>query len=225
MILRSPFLLSLAARLALAGTLAVPAFALAQQTATAEAPTATPAAGAHVSAPVPADAAKAPASGQQPAQSGPAATAATPEAGPAPQPSATTTAPAQPAPQMFPGPAQAAPTAPAAGSLLQTIVSLLFVLALLVGLAWAMKRFGPRAMGGAANMRVIGALSLGGRERIMVVEVADQWIVVGAAPGRVNVLTTMPRQEGVEAPAPMAAGLPSGFADWLKQTIDKRNAK
>jgi flagellar protein FliO/FliZ len=129
---------------------------------------------------------------------------------------------------MFPGPAQAAqssPSAPAAGSLLQTIVSLLFVLALLVGLAWAMKRFGPRAMGSAANMRVVGALSLGGRERIMVVEVADQWIVVGAAPGRVNVLTTMPRQEGVEPPAPMAAGLPSGFADWLKQTIDKRNAK
>jgi flagellar protein FliO/FliZ len=225
MILRSTFLLSLAARLALAATLAVPAFALAQQAATAEAATATPAAGAHASAPAPADAAKAPASGQQPAQSGPADTAATREAGPAPQPPATTTAPAQPAPQMFPGPAQAAPSAPAAGSLLQTIVSLLFVLALLVGLAWAMKRFGPRAMGGAANMRVIGALSLGGRERIMVVEVADQWIVVGAAPGRVNVLTTMPRQEGVEAPAPMASGLPSGFADWLKQTIDKRNAK
>lgn len=133
--------------------------------------------------------------------------------------------PAQPAAPMFPGPAQSAQSAPAAGSLLQTIVSLLFVLALVVGLAWFLKRFGPRAIGGAANMRVIGSLSLGGRERVMLVEVADQWIVVGAAPGRVNVLATMPKQEGVEPPAPMAAGLPSGFADWLKQTIDKRNAK
>jgi flagellar protein FliO/FliZ len=209
MILRFPPVTSLAARLALAATLAVPAFALAQQAPVADAA-----------------AAKA-ASVQQPAQPSPATAAAATDAGAAPQQPApaTTPAPAQPTPQMFPGPAQSAPSAPAAGSLLQTIVSLLFVLALLVGLAWAMKRFGPRAMGGGANMRVVGALSLGGRERIMVVEVADQWIVVGAAPGRVNVLTTMPRQEGVEAPAPMAAGLPSGFADWLKQTIDKRNAK
>jgi flagellar protein FliO/FliZ len=209
MILRFPPVTSLAARLALAATLAVPAFALAQQAPVADAA-----------------AAKA-ASVQQPAQPSPATAAAATDAGAAPQQPApaTTPAPAQPTPQMFPGPAQSAPSAPAAGSLLQTIVSLLFVLALLVGLAWAMKRFGPRAMGGGANMRVVGALSLGGRERIMVVEVADQWIVVGAAPGRVNVLTTMPRQEGVEPPAPMAAGLPSGFADWLKQTIDKRNAK
>lgn len=208
MILRFPSVTSLAARLALAATLAAPAFALAQQ-----APAADPAAAKAASAAQPAPTSPAPAT----------------DAG-APQQAAPATAPAaaQPAPQMFPGPAQVAqssPSAPAAGSLLQTIVSLLFVLALLVGLAWAMKRFGPRAMGGGANMRVIGALSLGGRERIMVVEVADQWIVVGAAPGRVNVLTTMPKQEGVEPPAPLAAGLPSGFADWLKQTIDKRNAK
>lgn len=160
---------------------------------------------------------QAPAPEPQAAQAAPAEAAAGAQQQPAAAPS-----PARPAPQMFPGPAQ---SAPAAGSLLQTIVSLLFVLALVVGLAWFMKRFGPRAPGGAANMRVIGALSLGGRERVMVVEVADQWIVVGAAPGRVNVLTTMPKQEGVEPPAPMAAGLPSGFADWLKQTIDKRNAK
>jgi flagellar protein FliO/FliZ len=43
---------------------------------------------------------------------------------------------------------------------------------------------------------MVGALSLGGRERIMVVEVGDQWIVVGASPGRVNALATMPKQEG-----------------------------
>jgi flagellar protein FliO/FliZ len=211
MILRFPSPTTLAARIALAAMLAVPAFAVAQQGAAADA--SKPAASEQAAT----------ASGQQPAQAGPAASA--PDTAPAQQQSAPTATPAQPAPQMFPGPVQSAPSAPAAGSLLQTIVSLLFVLALLVGLAWAMKRFGPRAMGGAANMRVVGALSLGGRERIMVVEVADQWIVVGAAPGRVNVLTTMPKQEGVEPPAPMAAGLPSGFADWLKQTIDRRNAK
>jgi flagellar protein FliO/FliZ len=117
-----------------------------------------------------------------------------------------------------------APAGPSAGSLLQTTLALLFVLALLAGLAWFLKRYGPRAGGGSAHLRVVGALSLGGRERIMVVEVGDQWIVVGASPGRVNALATMPKQEGVE-PSAALAGQATGFADWLKQTIDKRNAK
>ena len=99
----------------------------------------------------------------------------------------------------------------------------------LIGLAWLLKRYGPKPGGGLANLRVVGALNLGGRERIMVVEVGDQWIVVGAAPGRVNALHTMPRQD-VDLGAGTGAGTAQGsipatrFADWLKNTMDKRNA-
>jgi flagellar protein FliO/FliZ len=125
----------------------------------------------------------------------------------------------------FAAPAYQPAAAPATANLLQTILALCFVLALLFGLAWLAKRYGPRATGGSANLRIVGALNLGGRERILLVEVADQWIVVGAAPGRVNLLSTMPKQEGIEPPAGLAANVPSGFADWLKQTIEKRNAK
>ena len=117
---------------------------------------------------------------------------------------------------------------PSAGSLLQTILALSFVLALLAGLAWFMKRFGARAMmGGSVNLRIVGSLNLGGRERLMVVEVGDQWIVVGASPGRVNALATMPKQEGAAQSATLAGQMPaaSSFAEWLKQTIDKRNGK
>lgn len=137
-----------------------------------------------------------------------------------------------------PAPAAALPAMPAgapmtmaptssAGSLLQTILALVFVLALLIGLAWFMKRYGPKVMGGNNKMRVVSSLNLGGRERIVLVEVADQWIVVGASPGRINALATMPRQEG-ELPqlattqnGPAAAN----FSEWLKQTIEKRNGK
>jgi len=120
-------------------------------------------------------------------------------------------------------------TSPAAGSLLQTILALMFVLGLLALLAWGMKRFGPKSGGAGAPVRLVGALSLGGRERIVVVEVGNQWIVVGASPGRVNALATMPAQSA--APGPDAATLAehqppaASFGDWLKQTIDKRNAK
>jgi len=119
----------------------------------------------------------------------------------------------------------------AAGSLLQTIFALMAVLALLAVLAWCMKRFGPKSHVGTAPVRLVGALSLGGRERIMVVEVGNQWIVVGASPGRVNALATMPAQNATPGAASLDATLAehqppaSSFGDWLKQTIDKRNAK
>ena len=113
---------------------------------------------------------------------------------------------------------------PSAGSLMQTIFALTLVLGLLAALAWVMKRYGPNVQAGAGGLRIVGALNLGGRERIMVVEVGDQWIVVGASPGRVNALATMPKQEG---PATISGHSPpaSSFAQWLKQTIDKRNAQ
>ncbi|USX28249.1 flagellar biosynthetic protein FliO [Oxalobacteraceae bacterium OTU3CINTB1] len=147
----------------------------------------------------------------------------------------TTTAPAATAPSATPPAARPGPlamtiptpppAAPGAGSLMQTTFALLFVLALLVGGAWFLKRFGPRNLGGAGGtVKLVGSLSLGTRERILVVEVGDQWIVVGASPGRMNALATMPRQENSEAAVP-ATLQTANFAEWFKQTIDKRNAK
>ena len=140
-------------------------------------------------------------------------------------PSTTTTAPAIAPMRAPPQVALPASNGPGAAGLLQTIFALLLVLGLLIGLAWLLKRYGPKPGGGLANLRVVGALNIGGRERIMVVEVGDQWIVVGAAPGRVNALHTMPRQD-VDLGAGAAQGsIPATrFADWLKNTMDKRNA-
>lgn len=140
---------------------------------------------------------------------------------------ATAAAPAAALPAMPAGaPMTMAPTS-SAGSLLQTILALVFVLALLIGLAWFMKRYGPKVMGGNNKMRVVSSLNLGGRERIVLVEVADQWIVVGASPGRINALATMPRQEGELPQLATAQNGPAAanFSEWLKQTIEKRNGK
>ncbi|CAN7250762.1 flagellar biosynthetic protein FliO [Massilia sp. LjRoot122] len=178
-----------------------------------------------------------PATPARPAPSGPVSTPiqspapAPVDAMPAPAaeqpavPAATAPAPVQRPPQVV----MPASNTPATGSLLQTILALVLVLGLLLGLAWFLKRYGPRAMGASANVKLVGALNIGGRERIMVVEVGDQWIVVGASPGRVNALATMPRQEGVhtDGQATLAAHGPGAgsFGDWLKKTIDNRNAK
>lgn len=108
-----------------------------------------------------------------------------------------------------------------AGSLLQVVFGLGIVLALMGGAAWVLKRMGMTGTGGHSVAKVIGGVSVGNRERVVVVEVADQWIVVGVAPGRVNALSTMPRQERPALSVDTAD--PKNFSAWLKQTIDKRN--
>lgn len=171
------------------------------------------------------------------------AAAATPAAEPVAAPAVTvappavaTGVPAAPAPvsPLMPAPPVAliAPPSASAGGVLQTILALSFVLALLAALAWAMKRYGPRSSATNATLRMVGSLSLGGRERILIIEVADQWIVVGAAPGRVNALALMPRQSGTgsgsgtDSGATLVPGASGGnFSHWLKQTMDKRHGK
>lgn len=229
----------IAASALLASTLLLPLAALAEPPAPAVAPT--PAA-APAPAPAPASvsaagtpAAVTPAAGTPVAERAttvgevPITAGATPTPAPsvASMPAAPAAIPGTPAnPARLP---QAAP-GPSAGSLVQTIFALVLVLGLLAALAWAAKRYGPRVAGNSANLRVIGALNIGGRERIMVIEVGDQWIVVGASPGRVNALATMPKGDAGSSSSTSAtlagqAPAASNFADWLKQTIDKRNAK
>ena len=163
------------------------------------------------------------------------AAVAPPAAGAAPAPAGAEQAAAKAGSAMV-LPATALPSAPAlpaassaassAGSLLQTTLALAFVLALLVGLAWLLKRYGPKSMGSSSAVRLVGSLSVGTRERILVVEVGEQWIVVGASPGRMNALATMPRQQQDEIAANPLPGLPgANFAEWFKQTIEKRNGK
>jgi flagellar protein FliO/FliZ len=117
---------------------------------------------------------------------------------------------------------QAAPSS--TGSLVQVLLGLIVVLGLMAGAAWMLRRLGlSQSATVASTVKVIGGVNVGSRERILVVEVADQWIVVGVAPGSVNTLSTLPRQEiSVSADtAPVA----KNFSMWLKQTIEKRNAQ
>jgi flagellar protein FliO/FliZ len=109
-----------------------------------------------------------------------------------------------------------------AGSLLQVIFGLIVVLGLLAGALWVLKRVGGGRLAAGSVVKIVGGVSVGNRERVMVVEVADQWIVIGVAPGQVSKLADMPRQEQQQG----AAALPGApnFSAWLKQTIEKRNA-
>ena len=115
------------------------------------------------------------------------------------------------------------PGAASSGSLFQVLLGLILVLGLMAALAWILKRFGVARAAGGSVIKVVGGVSVGGRERVLIIEAADQWIVVGVSPGRVNALATMPRQEN-SAPM-MAAPVTKNFPAWLKQTMEKRNTR
>jgi flagellar protein FliO/FliZ len=206
-----------------ASTLASPAAASGATHAARVAPPAQPVDAGASTRPASAPSASAPAAaGTAPSDTAPAAAAEFPAAPAAPASGVTAPNPTAPG-TVAPAPVTM-PSGSATGSLLQTLLALMLVLAVLGGLAWFLKRYGPKAGGANANVRMVGSLNLGGRERVLVVEVGNQWIVLGASPGRINALATMPRQEGVEGSAVLAPHAPGAhsFADWLKQTIDKR---
>jgi flagellar protein FliO/FliZ len=113
----------------------------------------------------------------------------------------------------LPAPAAAEPSL--GGSLVQVLFGLLMIIGLIGAAAWLLRRLGP--MPGSANgaLRVLGGLSMGARERVVLIQVGQTQLLLGVAPGRVQALHVL---ETPVVPAP-AAGPAGGFAERLAQVI------
>lgn len=82
---------------------------------------------------------------------------------------------------------------PMAGHLLQTTLGLLFVVGLLLALVWLLKRMGignQQRRGGF--YKVLATSALGPREKIVLVEIGDTWLVLGMTSNSINTLHSMP---------------------------------
>ncbi|MDX1656357.1 MAG: flagellar biosynthetic protein FliO, partial [Candidatus Competibacteraceae bacterium] len=73
----------------------------------------------------------------------------------------------------------------AGGGLLQMVLGLVLVLGFILGAAWLVRRFTP-LRGGDGAIRLRGGLSLGTRERLVLVEVEGVRLLVGVSPGRLQ---------------------------------------
>lgn len=116
--------------------------------------------------------------------------------------------------------AETAAISPTTG-LLQILLGLIAVLTLMGVAAWLFKKMGPINTSNKISVKVVGGVSVGNRERIMVVEVADQWIVVGVTANQINTLSTMPKQDKLVEETQSTA-IENQFSAWLKRTIAKR---
>ncbi|MCW8906274.1 MAG: flagellar biosynthetic protein FliO [Sedimenticola sp.] len=84
------------------------------------------------------------------------------------------------------GPLSASPLG--SGAVLETAGGLLLILLLILGLGWLLRRFGRLPGAGKGGVSVIGGVSLGPRERAVLIEVGATRLLVGVAPGRVQTL-------------------------------------
>jgi len=74
------------------------------------------------------------------------------------------------------------------GSMLQIFTGLAFIVMLIVGAAWLLRRYGNINGVVSGELKVIAGLSLGQREKVVIVKVGDEQLLIGVAPGRVQTL-------------------------------------
>ncbi len=78
------------------------------------------------------------------------------------------------------------------GSILKMVMGLAVVLAVMALLSWLVKRLLPNAAGGQHSVvKMVGGVSVGSRERVVVLEVAGRWLVVGVAQGQVSAIANL----------------------------------
>ena len=71
---------------------------------------------------------------------------------------------------------------------LNMLFGLVVVIALILGLAWVLRKYGRLPMTNQVEMKVLGGLSLGTRERAVLIQVEGHRLLLGVAPGRVETL-------------------------------------
>lgn len=122
--------------------------------------------------------------------------------------------------------AQSEPMAGSGAALVRTGLGLVFVVALILACAWVARRFGfaSRAQS-TASMRIVSTLSLGPRDRVIMLEVDDTWLVVGVNAGGMTTLHTLPaKAEAGLHDTPVRPDLAAGFQSLLRKRMGKMPA-
>lgn len=105
-------------------------------------------------------------------------------------------------------------------SLLSVFVGLLFILGLILALAWFVKRIGQGGITANNHLRIVASLPLGTRERLALVDVGGKQILLGLTPQNINTLHVFD-----EPVIDSASAEPSEFALKLRSLLNPTAAK
>lgn len=121
---------------------------------------------------------------------------------------------------------QAAPVADVT-TLVRMIIGLAVVVAAIIGLAWFLRRVGGvtgQRLGD--QLQVIGGLTVGQRERVVLLQVGEQQLLLGVAPGRVQTLHVL--EQPLEQPTTARGAKRStdgAFADRLRRVMQQQDER
>lgn len=123
-----------------------------------------------------------------------------------------------------------APASPTSG-LFKMMLGLIIVLAVMAGIAYLAKKMLPGIGHQQSAIQVIGSVNVGTRERVVVLEVAGRWLVVGVAQGNVSAIANL--EVGAKADADNTTrsldaqtnSIATAFAAVLKKSASKFTEK
>ena len=105
------------------------------------------------------------------------------------------------------------------GAMLQMLLGLALIIGLLFLGAYLLRRLnGGKSFGNTGPMRIVGGLMISPRERIVLLEVNETWVIVGIVPGQIKTLHTLPKGE-----IPSDKDGENRFGNWLKLMTERKN--
>ncbi|GAB4356695.1 MAG: flagellar biosynthetic protein FliO [Gammaproteobacteria bacterium] len=110
-----------------------------------------------------------------------------------------------------------------AGTLTQLVLGMVLVVGLILVSAWVLRRFNRFQSSASGQLRIVGGLSMGARERVVLVQVGARQLLLGVAPGRVQTLHVL--EEPLETVTGTGTGCGDGFAQRLHSALRQGGGK
>ncbi len=117
---------------------------------------------------------------------------------------------------LFPALVWAEPTQPDL-DMFSLLSSLLMVIAVIFGVAWVAKKGQIGKHFGGNSMKVVATLPLGGKERLLVVDIEGQQYLLGASAQGVNLI------DKLDKPLAASSTKQKGFAEQFAGMLKKQN--
>ena len=104
-------------------------------------------------------------------------------------------------------------------------MGLLVVLSVFFLCVWGVRKLSGITASGAEKMRVVGGLSLGMREKVILLQVGRKQLILGVTPGRIETLHVLEGDDCLIKEETVSTPVETGFAQKLLQAIKARSER
>jgi len=105
----------------------------------------------------------------------------------------------------------------ATGNIFNWSLGLLIVLSAFFFCVWAVRKLNGLAINGTEQMRIVGGLSLGMREKVILLEVGKKQLILGVTPGRIETLHVLDGEDCLNTM--QTSGIGNRFSQKLTQAL------